>query len=53
VAVARERLPVIGPAPPFALTAQDGRRVALPDLRGKVVAVTFMYPPISRRKISF
>jgi protein SCO1/2 len=39
----RERLPVIGPAPPFALTAQDGRKVALADLRGKVVAVTFIY----------
>jgi protein SCO1/2 len=34
---------VIGPAPPFALTAQDGRKVALADLRGKVVAVTFVY----------
>jgi protein SCO1 len=38
-----EQLPVIGPAPPFALTAQDGRQVALADLRGKVVAVTFIY----------
>jgi protein SCO1/2 len=43
LADARDRLPVIGPAPPFALTAQDGRRVALADLRGKVVAVTFIY----------
>jgi protein SCO1/2 len=38
-----ERLPRIGPAPDFALTAQDGRRLSLRDLRGKVVAVTFIY----------
>jgi protein SCO1/2 len=37
------RLPVIGPAPPFALTSQDGKQVALADLRGKVVAVAFIY----------
>ena len=30
-------------APDFVLTAQDGRRLALADLRGKVVAVTFIY----------
>ncbi len=34
---------MIGPAPPFALTAQDGRQVALADLRGKVVALAFIY----------
>jgi len=38
-----QRLPVIGPAPPFALTSQDGKPVALADLRGKVVAMTFIY----------
>jgi protein SCO1 len=38
-----ERLPVIGPAPPFALTSQDGKPVSLASLRGKVVAVTFIY----------
>jgi protein SCO1/2 len=38
-----ERLPRIGAAPDFALTAQDGRRLTLHDLRGKVVAVTFIY----------
>jgi protein SCO1/2 len=38
-----QRLPVIGPAPPFTLTSQDGRSVALADLRGKVLAVTFIY----------
>ena len=37
------RLPTIGPAPAFALTTADGRRLALADLRGKVVAVTFIY----------
>ena len=34
---------MIGPAPPFALTSQDGKPVALAALRGKVVAVTFIY----------
>jgi protein SCO1/2 len=38
-----ERLPTIGAAPDFALTSQDGSEVALGDLRGKVVAVTFIY----------
>jgi protein SCO1/2 len=38
-----KRLPVIGPAPPFALTSQDGRTVTLAGLRGKVLAVTFIY----------
>ncbi len=37
------RLSKIGPAPEFALTTQDGRPLALSDLRGKVVAVTFIY----------
>jgi protein SCO1/2 len=37
------RLPVIGPAPQFTLTAQNGMPVALADLRGKVVALTFIY----------
>jgi protein SCO1/2 len=37
------RLSSIGPAPDFTLVAQDGRRLALRDLRGKVVAVTFIY----------
>jgi protein SCO1/2 len=36
-------LPTIAPAPEFTLTSQDGARVALADLRGKVVAVTFIY----------
>jgi protein SCO1/2 len=38
-----EDLPKIGPAPTFSLTTQDGARLALQDLRGKVVVVTFIY----------
>jgi protein SCO1/2 len=37
------RLPTVGPAPEFALTDQSGNRVALADLRGKVLALTFIY----------
>jgi protein SCO1 len=40
---AEARLSSIGPAPDFALVAQDGRVLALRDLRGKVVAITFIY----------
>ena len=39
----QQRLPKIAPAPGFALTSQDGMPVALADLRGKVVAVSFIY----------
>ncbi|HWX64545.1 SCO family protein, partial [Bradyrhizobium sp.] len=38
-----KRLPMIGPAPTFTLTSQDAKPVALADLRGKVVALTFIY----------
>ena len=38
-----ERLPVVAAAPDFALTTQAGNRLSLTDLRGKVVAVTFIY----------
>jgi protein SCO1/2 len=38
-----ERLPVIGPAPDFSLTSQDGAAVSLADYRGRVVAVTFIF----------
>ena len=38
-----EKLPDIGPAPAFSLMSQDGEPVSLGDLRGKVVAVTFIY----------
>jgi protein SCO1/2 len=37
------RLPLIGEAPDFTLTAQDGTQFSLKQLRGKVVAVTFIY----------
>ena len=37
------RLAKIGPAPEFSLTTADGGRLSLGDLRGKVVAVTFIY----------
>jgi len=38
-----ERLSKIGPAPEFTLTTPDRARLSLRDLRGKVVAVTFIY----------
>ena len=38
-----QRLPTIGPAPDFTLTSQDGAPVSLRDLRGKVVAVAFIF----------
>jgi protein SCO1/2 len=37
------RLSRIGPAPEFALATAEGGRLALDALRGKVVAVTFIY----------
>ena len=39
----RDGLPRIGPAPELSLTTQDGQRLSLTELRGKVVAVTFIY----------
>jgi protein SCO1 len=36
-------LPTIAPAPGFTLISQDGARISLADLRGKVVAVTFIF----------
>ena len=42
-ASSEQRLPVIGPAPEFALTSQDGLPVTPADFRGRVVAVTFIY----------
>ena len=38
-----ERLPMIGPAPDFSLTSQDGAPVSLRDFHGKVLAVTFIF----------
>jgi len=40
---ADEALPRIGRAPAFTLTTQDGARLSLDELRGKVTAVTFIY----------
>ncbi len=39
----QEPLPALGAAPDFALTSQDGAEVTLESLRGKVVAVSFIY----------
>jgi protein SCO1 len=41
------RLPVIGPAPAFALDSARGQRVALADLHGKVLALTFVFTTCS------
>ena len=38
-----ESLPKIKPAPEFTLTKQDGKRLALRELRGKVLAITFIF----------
>lgn len=38
-----QELPNAAPAPGFTLTSQDGVPLSLADLRGKVVAVTFVY----------
>jgi len=40
---AGDSLPKIKPAPEFTLTRQAGKRLALKDLRGKVVVVTFIF----------
>ena len=37
------RLPQIGPAPEFTLTGIDGNKLALADLRGQVVVLTFIF----------
>ncbi len=41
------RLPMLGLAPAFALDSARGSRVALTDLRGKVLAVTFVFTTCS------
>lgn len=38
-----QRLSKIGPAPEFTLTNQDGNRLGLKDLRGKILAITFIF----------
>ena len=47
LAAADTRLPVIGPAPAFALDSARGQRVALADLHGKVLALTFVFTTCS------
>ena len=42
-AITGDKLPKIRPAPEFKLTDQDGKRLALKELRGKVLAITFIY----------
>ena len=43
------RLPMLGPAPPFALISSNDKRVLLTDLRGKVLALTFVFTTCSDR----
>jgi protein SCO1/2 len=38
-----ESLPKIKPASEFTLTTQDGKRLALKELRGRVLAITFIF----------
>lgn len=38
-----EALPRIGPAPAFTLITQEGTRLSFENLRGKIVALTFIY----------
>lgn len=38
-----QRLSKIGPAPEFTLTKHDGKRLDLKNLRGKVLAITFIF----------
>jgi protein SCO1/2 len=38
-----QRLSKIGPAPEFTLANQDGKRLSLKDLRGRVLAITFIF----------
>ena len=40
---ASQTAPLIAPAPGFTLTSQDGAQISLANLRGKVVAVTFIF----------
>jgi protein SCO1 len=43
IPAAAESLPKIKSAPEFTLTNQDGKRLALKDLRSKVLAITFIF----------
>ena len=46
-AAAEANLPKIGPAPDFTLTTQEGKRLSLRDLRGRVTVVTFIFTTCS------
>ncbi len=46
-AATSERLPVIGPAPDFTLTDQDGKHFSLQQLRGRVAVVSFIFTSCS------
>ena len=43
----RQPLPVIGDAPAFVLVDQSGHRLSLADLRGKVLALSFVFTTCS------
>jgi protein SCO1/2 len=43
IAAPKEKLPLGAPLPGFALTDQDGNTVRITDLRGKLVAIDFIY----------
>jgi protein SCO1 len=43
------RLPVLGPAPAFALDSSQGARVTLAELRGKVLVLSFIFTTCTDR----
>jgi protein SCO1/2 len=47
VCAGQPRLPVIGPAPAFTLVDQTGRTLSLADVRGKVLAISFVFTTCS------
>lgn len=47
VCAGRPRLPIMGPAPAFALVDQTRHALSLSDLRGKVLAISFVFTTCS------